>query len=51
MKFVSAMSSQLNLELELPEGFPYHPDLRMGEEHTRVGEINCCAVKMHEMRR
>ena len=43
MKFASAMSSQLRLferQLELPEGFRYHPDVLDGEEeHTLVGEI------------
>lgn len=50
MKFASAMSSQLNLELELPEEIPYHPDLRDGEEHARWRDT-CCAVKTHEMPR
>jgi alkylated DNA repair dioxygenase AlkB len=52
MKFASAMSSQpgrLERQLELPEGFRYHPDvLDEEEEHTLVGEIKQLPFKDFE---
>jgi alkylated DNA repair dioxygenase AlkB len=52
MKFASAMSSQLSLfkhQLELPEGFRYHPDvLDEEEEHTLVGEVKHLPFKEFE---
>src|SRR5260370_34436215 len=52
MKFASAMSSQLSLferQLELLEGFRYHPDVLDGEEeHTLVGEIKRLPFKEFE---
>jgi hypothetical protein len=52
MKAASAMSSQPGLferQLELPEGFRYHPDvLDEEEEHTLVGEIKQLPFKDFE---